>query len=291
MGDRLSPSPVPLGATPAPRLTPISLYTLGFRGYEVNGAEVILPPICFVATGAFEMGNDKARNPNGSAEGQPRYSTEVAAFSIGQHPVTVAEYACAVSSGVAPVPQEWGELPWAAQVQRPNHPVVCVSWNEATAYARWLAHVTGQPWRLPTEAEWEKAARWDSSGPDGHGVSRLYPWGDTFDKALCNTSEGRACCTTPVGAYPAGASPCGAQGMAGNVWEWTSSLKMPYPYRASDGREADSPTGTEIQYRVFRGGSWAFSRQDAWAETRSGGVASSFGEDVGFRLALASPDA
>ena len=80
---------------------------------------------------------------------------------------------------------------WATQQTHPDHPVVCVSWNDVVAYARWLAKTTGQRWRLPSEAEWEKAAR----GTDG----RIYPWGDTFDKARCNTNESGIGTTTPVG--------------------------------------------------------------------------------------------
>jgi hypothetical protein len=111
-------------------------------------------------------------------------------------------------------------------------------------YAAWLARITGQPWRLPSEAEWEKAAR----GTSG----RIYPWGDTFDPSRANTSEGGSGATTPVGSYPSGASPCGAKDMSGNVYEWTSSHNVPYPYDPTDGREAPDTTGS----KVARGGSW-----------------------------------
>ncbi|HEX6819078.1 MAG TPA: SUMF1/EgtB/PvdO family nonheme iron enzyme [Ktedonobacterales bacterium] len=152
-------------------------------------------------------------------------------------------------------------------------------WHDAVAYADWLARQTGQPWRLPSEAEWEKAAR----GADG----RIYPWGDSFDKARCNTSEGRnGPMTAPIGTYPTGASPYAAQDMAGNVWEWTSSIYKAYPYTPHDGRERLDSTAN----RVLRGGSWHLGGAYARAAYRGGAQPSNvriFG-DYGFRLARAA---
>jgi formylglycine-generating enzyme required for sulfatase activity len=116
--------------------------------------------------------------------------------------------------------------------------------------------------RLPTEAEWEKAASWDPL----RGEKRKYPWGDEFDKSKCNTSESGIGTTTPVGQFsPAGDSPYGCVDMAGNVCEWTSSLKKKYPYLVDDGREDESETyerslGHLYSRRVERGGSF---REDA----------------------------
>jgi formylglycine-generating enzyme required for sulfatase activity len=194
------------------------------------------------------MGSDKSRDKEASDDEIPQYPIQVDPFLSGQHQVTSAEYACAVRAEAVPQAHR-GEFEgkvtdWQAQSDRLNYPVVCVTWRDAGVYCAWLAEMTGQPWRLPTEVEWEKAAR----GTDG----RIYTWGDTFDPTRCNTREGGKDAMTPVGAYPSGTSPYGAHDLCGNVWEWTSSLYQPYPYRADDGRERTDTA----ESRVLRGGSW-----------------------------------
>ncbi len=275
----LGPAPAPANSAPAHHLTPMPLYTLGFRGYSI-GVECILPPLCPVPGGVFTMGSDKSRDKEARENETPQYPVGVDGFAIGQHPVTVAEYACAVRAKAVREPErDWGNLDWATQQSHPDYPVVCISWHDAMAYVRWLAKLTGQPWRLPTEAEWEKAAR----GTD----ERIYPWGDTFDKARCNIGESGICTTTPIGRYPSGESPSHVQDMAGNVWEWTSSLYQPYPYRRNDGRE----NANSIESRVLRGGSWddvsrctrAAFRDHSWSDLLSYGG--------GFRLVLAAGSA
>lgn len=156
-----------------------------------------------------------------------------------------------------------------------------VSWHDALAYAQWLAERTGDPWRLPSEVEWEKAARWDAAT----GIARIYPWGGAFDARRCNSREGEKGKTTPVGSYPAGASPCGAHDMAGNVWEWTNSPYQPYPYVATDEREQTNSTDN----RVLRGGSWYYFARIARAACRiSDRPANRYD---GFRLVRAVPSA
>jgi formylglycine-generating enzyme required for sulfatase activity len=122
---------------------------------------------------------------------------------------------------------------------------VYVTWHDAMAYCRWLARVTGRAYRLPSEAEWEKAAR----GTDG----RIWPWGNKWDSKRCNSREGGPGNTTPVGQYsPQGDSPYGCVDMAGNVWEWTLSLLKDYPYDPKDGREDAQAEGR----RRLRGGAF-----------------------------------
>lgn len=242
----LGPAPAPSDATSAHHLTPMSLYNLGFRGYSVGGVECILPPLCPVPGGLFIMGSDKSKDSQADDNETPQYPIEVGSFAIGQHPVTVAEYACArTAQAVREPPKNSRGADWQGQLQRLDHPVVCISWWDALTYVLWLAKTTGQPWHLPSEAEWEKAARWDLATR----TARIYPWGENFDKTRCNTREGGKGGTTPIGSYPNGASPCVAQDMASNVCQWTSSLFMPYPYRKNDGRENLDST----ERRVSRG--------------------------------------
>jgi formylglycine-generating enzyme required for sulfatase activity len=127
-----------------------------------------------------------------------------------------------------------------------NFPVVGISWFEAEAYANWLSERTGNQYRLPTEAEWEKAAR----GTDGF----KYPWGEHFDKTLCNSYESRLHRTSPVGIFSKGKSPYGCFDMAGNVWEWCSDWYNDNYYANSPDRNPKGPSdGAE---RVIRGGGW-----------------------------------
>jgi formylglycine-generating enzyme required for sulfatase activity len=133
--------------------------------------------------------------------------------------------------------------------------------------------------RLPSEAEWEKAA----GGDPAAGRKRVYAWGDDWDgeKANAEMKVGRP---SAVGVFPGGAADCGALDMSGNVWEWTLSLHRKYPYRPNDGREDLSAEGA----RVLRGGSWYLDLRDARVSTRHLNVPDySFYDDVGFRVVVA----
>ncbi len=266
--DLVSASQPPVGARPAaPAATPDTsvlpqrLASLGFAGYRSGAAQYIVPPVVSVPAGEFLMGSDPKRDRGAQGDEQPQHRVTLPGFQIARFPVTVAEYACFVRSSHAEPKSQYNQLTWKTQLEQGlDHPVVNVSWRDAVAYAAWLKQRTGQPWRLPSEAEWEKAARWDPATR----TARIYPWGDSFDQNRANTSEGGKGTTTPVGSYPNGASPCGAQEMSGNVWEWTSSLFKPYPYTSSDGREALSSTDN----RAMRGGSWLVGARLARAAFR-----------------------
>jgi formylglycine-generating enzyme required for sulfatase activity len=226
----------------------------GFDWVDVPGGEVAIgrDPVAF--------GGEAA------ADELPQHMVEVAACELTLTPVTVAQYAAFVADGAEP-PHDWpdGEPP----ADRADHPVTLVDWFDASAFCRWAGG------RLPTEAEWEKAAR----GAD----ARIHPWGDEADPGRAAIGAGvKHGTTSPVGDHAAGASPYGLLGMAGNVWEWVSTAYRPYPYDAADGRE--DPSGAPE--RVLRGGSF-MSRdlRSARCAMRSRSHPRRRGAHIGFRVA------
>jgi formylglycine-generating enzyme required for sulfatase activity len=169
---------------------------------------------------------------------KPQRSVVVGEYYVGKYEVTVAQFAAFVKAT--------GYTGWPAPSQREeSHAVTLVSWDDAMAFTKWASQVSGRAVRLPTEAEWEKAAR----GTDGWP----YPWGNAApDGTRCNFDKNLGD-TTPVGNYsPRGDSQYGAADLCGNVWEWTSSLYKEYPYSATDGREV----AASREPRVLRGGSF-----------------------------------
>ncbi|MER3544638.1 MAG: hypothetical protein C4311_08540 [Chloroflexota bacterium] len=218
-------------------------------------AEMVLIP-----EGPFVMG-----------EGQASTTVHVPAFYIARHPVTNADYAAFVAATNYRPPPHWpGEQPPEALSR---HPVVNVSWHDALAYCHWLSATTGYRYRLPTEAEWEKAAR----GTDG----RAYPWGNDFDPSLCNSRESGLGGTTPVDYHARGTGPYGVMDMLGNVWEWCSSLYADVPYRADDGREDLAAAGG----RVLRGGSWLDPAENIRPTRRLAASPEFLAPNIGFRVA------
>jgi len=161
----------------------------------------------------------------------------------------------------------------------PCQPVVGICWHEARAYCAWLsAQADHYQYRLPTEVEWEAAAR----GRAG----RRYSFGNKFDSSCANTFETHVRKTTPVGVFPAGHTPEGLMDMTGNVWEWTTSLYLSYPYQETDGRE--DPISGQGR-RVLRGGSWFNDRHYALASCRVFNHPDNRYYNIGFRVVRSSP--
>jgi formylglycine-generating enzyme required for sulfatase activity len=204
------------------------------------------PEMVLIPVGGFLMGSDPAKDKDAQDDEQPQHFLALPAYYLARTPVTNAQYLAFVQDAGQGAPGGWqGDKPPKG---KEDHPVVDVTWRDALAYCRWLAQATGRPYALPSEAEWEKGAR----GTDG----RIYPWGNDWAAARCNCYERREGDTTPVGAYPGGASPYGLLDMAGNVWEWTRSLwDREYPYVPNDGRENLEAGGA----RVVRGGAFDFT--------------------------------
>ncbi|MBI5302839.1 MAG: SUMF1/EgtB/PvdO family nonheme iron enzyme [Chloroflexi bacterium] len=248
------------------------------------------PELVTVPAGEFVMGSE-----SGEEDEKPQHRVALPAYRIGKYPVTNAEYKRFVDETGHAAPARWNENTY--RTGEANHPVVIISWQDAQAYCQWLGKKTGKQYRLPSEAEWEKAAR----GTD----AREYPWGNEFSKDKCNTSESQIGMTTPVGIYTDGASPCGAFDMAGNVWEWCNSLYSPYPYKPDDGREQliwkepkrsimvrllrrDAGSGN-YERRVLRGGSWGIHQDGARCAYRPHFDPHSRSSRLGFRVAESFP--
>jgi gamma-glutamyl hercynylcysteine S-oxide synthase len=227
----------------------------------------------FVAGGVFEMGT--STEPWAYDNERPAHEVDVPAFWIDTAPVTNANYLTFVDAGGYDDPHWWSADGWKwrqeAELEHPQfwrrdaagrwersrfgwieplpgaEPVQHVCWYEADAYAHWAGK------RLPTEAEWEKAASWDSVG----GRKRRYPWGDDRpDAGRANLGQ-RQFGPAAVGAYPAGASAYGCVQMVGDVWEWTASDFTPYPGFVAHPYKEYSEVFYGSEYKVLRGGSWA----------------------------------
>ena len=229
-----------------------------------------VPEMVAVPAGDFLMGSTDQQVADAISQGasadwikneNPQHSLTLPAYEIGKTEVTNAQFRPFVEGDGYTTRTYWDDAGWywrteqqrtqpgcwtEANFNGDHQPVVCVTWYEALAYARWLSAQTGQDFRLPTEAEWEKAAR----GSNG----LIYPWGNTWDAKRANSSEAGSGKTTAVGQDPNGASPYGALDMAGNVWEWTRSVYTSYPYNPTDGRENLSDPAQKRF--TLRGGSW-----------------------------------
>jgi formylglycine-generating enzyme required for sulfatase activity len=222
---------------------------------------------------------------------KPQREIYLDAFMIGKYPVTNEEFKEFVDDGgydkarkdmwseegwqwreenAISEPEYWHDRKW----NHPNFPVVGISWYEAEAYANWLSEKTRHRYRLPTEAEWEKASR---------GTKGLkYPWGEDFDKNSCNSYESGLNRTSPVGIFSKGKSPYNCFDMAGNVWEWCSDWYEDKYYANSPDENPKGPSSGA--YRVIRGGSWRSSAGGCRSAVRAHCDSRNRDDGLGFRL-------
>jgi len=225
-----------------------------------------------ISAGPFMMGQDGSKPKNG-----PGHEVDLPAYEIDRFEVTNDEFARFVNeAGFVTYAEQNSTKNWrdAAEAKGGNHPVVYVTWDDAKAYCEWAGK------RLPTEAEWEKAAR----GEDG----RVYPWGNDYPAEaevdqFGNFYETGLRSTFPVGAFEKGVSPYGVYDMSGNVREWVEDYFLPYPGAAED---ADPFFGEEN--RVNRGGGWFDGEEGELVTTynrNAGPPGTSANDDIGFRCA------
>ena len=241
-----------------------------------DGKRMILIPAGWFLMGTdgadvLEMQKEYCWKAKWFADEKPQHRVDLPAYYIDETPVTNAEYKRFLAANPGhPAPPDWDPDDRTFPREKDNHPVVFVSWHDANAYAHWARK------RLPTEAEWEKAAR----GTDG----RRYPWGQEFDLGRCNTKASDLRGTTVVRQYAQmGDSPYGVIDLAGNVWEWCADwydaeyYKRPFSF---------NPPGPESgDWRVLRGGAWDVSPDYERCASRDYIVPDNGYATVGFRCA------
>ena len=217
--------------------------------------------LLYVPAGEFIMGSE-----DGDGDESPVHSIYLDAYWIDQTEVTNEQYRLCVEAGVCDEPTSY----YFGKDNYTNHPVVFVGWDDANDYCTWAGR------RLPTEAEWEKAAR----GTD----SRTYPWGNESPSSNLLNYNRNVDGTTPVGSYPAGASPYGALDMGGNVWEWVGDWYDKSYYEISP---EENPTGAESgKYRILRGGARNSNEKYVGAAYRNNSTPAHTSYNGGFRCAL-----
>lgn len=238
-----------------------------------------IPELIYIPDGLFIMGGICELDRNVFEDETPIHSLFMAGYYIAKTPTTNQMYYEYVVDAGAKPPSNWNNSQPSTRIL--DHPVVHVSWKEASEYCIWLSGKIGKNSRLPSEAEWEKAARGQ------HAL--LYPWGNEWNSELCNTRESLSEGTTSVDRFINGASPYTVLDMSGNVSEWTSSLwgegRYPtykYPYNPEDGRE--NLDEDDRIYRVVRGGSFLKSASYARCSARDKSSPLSRKVDLGFRI-------
>jgi formylglycine-generating enzyme required for sulfatase activity len=261
----------PFTQTPSPTKTALPTPTLGIDSTMTgNHGETLV----YVPAGEFRMGSE-----NGLDDEKPVHTVYLDAFWIDQYEVTNRQYQACVDAGTCEPPsasRSFTHPSYYGNSEFDNYPVLHVNWDKANRYCEVWAGGD-----LPTEAQWEKAARGPSTGS---GTERVYPWGnDAPNDGLLNYNKNIGD-TTKVGKYPSGKSPYGAYDMAGNVWEWVNDYYQG-DYYALLGDSASNPVGPESgEIRVLRGGAW-FNDRYFGSASRNRGNPANTNPYVGFRCA------
>lgn len=248
---------------------------------------VFEPQVVRIPAGKFLMGSTPEQAKQSIDAGaykdwvegeQPQHTVELSEYSIGKYPITNREYQAFVRDAKYNPPRGWDGDQFPDE--KGSHPVVSVSWDDANEYCKWLSVKTKKNYRLPTEAEWEKAAR----GEDG----RVYPWGNEFDLKKANTKEASVGDTSEVGNFsPQGDSPYGCVDMAGNVFEWCHDWFDENEYKNRADSSVKDPQGPKKgERRSLRGGSWDDFENYARVSVRRGYRPSLRDLSYGFRVVV-----
>ncbi len=311
-----------------------ALAKLGDPRQEIMSCDAM--QFCWIPAGPFQMGSDEEADPQSLENEQPLHTVELPDFAISRYPITQAQYAEFVDANGYKEHTFWDEAVEAGYWQNgaykgrwdnepraapadfgekyllPNQPVVGISWYEALAYCRWLSrewvskHLLLANWKvnLPSEAEWEKAARGGLLIPaqpivlgvrevggakttkigeiDNPEPAKRYPWGNEFDDEKANTSESRIGNPNSAGCFPEGASPYGVLDLSGNILEWTRSSYQKYPYTFQNVPLEQ----IEKQGVVLRGGSFSNFSRGARCAYRDWNAPASRYYGLGFRVVL-----
>lgn len=226
------------------------------------------PELVFIPTGPFWMGSSDD-DPEAHPNEKPQHRIKIDDYWIGTYPVTNTQYAQFIQATNHPLPVHWPTNQPPSGLE--NHPVVNISYFDALVYCEWLSGYTNAIFRLPTEQEWEKAAR-------GTTTFR-YVWGNEWHSEYCNTRESGHMSTTPVDTFTEhNRSQYGAVDLLGNVWEWTDNWYRPYP-----GSPHPSSKYGE-KYRIVRAGAWSTPKNTARISARGRAEPDSMRSRLGFRL-------
>jgi len=235
----------------------------------------IEPESIHIPAGSFVMGSREA-DPLAFDVEKPAHHLHLDDYWISRFPITREAYRMFLLSNLQYSPPfGWDGLDFPDGTG--NHPVTGVSWIYCIAYCRWLSQLSGRSYMLPSEAEWEKAAR----GSD----ERSFPWGTQWDPNRCNAVDQKITGTSAVGQFsPHGDSPYGCADMSGNVWEWTRSIFLDYPYNTLDGREQlKLAIKSDI---VVRGGAFSSQPRQVRTTCRDRAYPGYGNRSYGFRLVI-----